>query len=92
MEEIHFIHGNVKTVREICIRVKQTFPVKDIALWTGYYMDQLTEAQRSVLDYVDYCIDGPFIEEKKNLSLKWRGSSNQRIWKNNNGIWRITNE
>jgi anaerobic ribonucleoside-triphosphate reductase activating protein len=36
--------------------------------------------------YVDVIVDGPFIEAKKDLSLQWRGSSNQRIWmKNENG-------
>lgn len=36
----------------------------------------------------DVLVDGPFIEAKKDLSLQWRGSSNQRIWmKNENGEW-----
>lgn len=32
-----------------------------------------------ILDYVDVLVDGPFIEEQKNLNLKWRGSENQRV-------------
>ena len=36
---------------------------------------------------VDTLIDGQFKEDKKDLSLLWRGSSNQRIWTNKNGIW-----
>lgn len=35
----------------------------------------------SILDNADYIVDGPFIEAEKDLTLKWRGSSNQRIWR-----------
>ncbi|MBQ2302954.1 MAG: 4Fe-4S cluster-binding domain-containing protein [Bacteroidales bacterium] len=45
---------------------------KDCALWTGYYIEDLNEAQLDALRDVDYVIDGPFIEEFKDLSLKWK--------------------
>jgi anaerobic ribonucleoside-triphosphate reductase activating protein len=42
---------------------------------------------QSILNDIDILIDGPFIEELKDLSLKLRGSSNQIIWQKKNGIW-----
>lgn len=52
---------------------------KSIWLWTGYTWEELTDKQKSILKYIDVLVDGPFIEELKDLSLKWRGSSNQRL-------------
>ncbi len=56
-------------------------------LWTGRtYESLMAEIDsepgswlRLVLKGVDYLVDGPFIQNKKDLTLKWRGSSNQRI-------------
>lgn len=54
---------------------------KDIWLWSGYtYEDILKdESKREVLEEIDVLIDGRFIEKDKDLTLKFRGSSNQRI-------------
>ena len=63
------------------VRVK--FPDKDIALWTGYYIDgrdELDETQKTILSLCDVVIDGRFIEELKDVTLKFRGSSNQTIY------------
>ena len=52
----------------------------NIWMWTGYVFDKLkTEIQKEILKHVDVLVDGPFIESKKDLTLKFRGSSNQRI-------------
>ena len=51
-----------------------------IWMWTGYIYELLeTDIQRKMLQYVYVLVDGPFIESKKDLTLKFRGSSNQRI-------------
>ena len=66
---------------------------KPIWLWTGYtfmYIENSPSHPKfsDVLDYVDYVIDGEFIEELKDLNLPYRGSSNQNIWKkDDDGIW-----
>lgn len=52
---------------------------KSIWLWSGYRFEQLNQKQLNVLKYVDVLVDGLFILNKKNLKLKFRGSSNQRI-------------
>ena len=68
-------------------RVKKECPDKDIWAYTGYLLDKdlvsggrlHTEVTEELLSYIDVLVDGPFIEEKKSLSLKFKGSSNQRV-------------
>ena len=54
---------------------------KPIWLWTGYTYEQLTvdKYKKQLLSYIDVLIDGRFIKELKDIKLKFRGSSNQRI-------------
>lgn len=54
---------------------------KPIHVWSGYLFEQLmgNPPMRLILDYIDTLVDGQFILEKKDLSLKYRGSSNQRV-------------
>lgn len=54
---------------------------KSIWMWTGYLLEDIINDPRrwSVVRKVDYLVDGPFILEKRNLKLKFRGSENQRI-------------
>ena len=52
---------------------------KPIWVWTGLLIETLNDSQRELLPYIDFLIDGRFIEDLKNLRLKFRGSSNQRI-------------
>ena len=54
---------------------------KPIWVWTGYTLEQLLsdEFSKEILTYIDVLIDGQFEEDKKDLMLKHRGSSNQRV-------------
>jgi len=52
---------------------------KPVWLWTGYLYEDILKNEPEVLDYIDVLIDGKFIEERKDLNLYWRGSSNQRV-------------
>lgn len=81
---------NVQAVCELCSLFKHDFPDKDIWIWSGYTLDELAQfkpyenvyqrnALKNILRLIDVLVDGRFIEEKKDLNLKWRGSSNQRI-------------
>lgn len=73
---------NRETVVDIMRAFKLKFPNKDIWMWTGYTLENLLAENddnvKSMLIYLDYLIDGQFVEEKKNLNLKWAGSENQR--------------
>lgn len=72
--------GLVKKVREV-------FPKKDIWCYTGYLYDVdlipggkvFTEYTKAMLSCIDVLVDGEFVEEKKDITLRFRGSSNQRI-------------
>lgn len=68
---------NREAVYEICKLVKFLYPQKDIWVWTGYLWEDLKDL--SVFRYVDVLVDGPFEIDKKNLSLPYCGSSNQRV-------------
>ena len=76
--------NNRYKIATIIKRVKQLYN-KDIWLWTGYEIEYLREQAKTdeylkfILDNVDVIVDGPFIEEKKDLTLQYRGSSNQRV-------------
>lgn len=70
---------------EFIKEIKTSYPEKDIWVWTGYSFKDVEKAD--VLEYIDYIIDGRFIEEKKDLTLRFRGSSNQHIWHKVNGVW-----
>jgi len=54
---------------------------KNIWLWSGYTFDQIIsdEKKRRLLECVDVLIDGRFEINKRNISLKYRGSENQRV-------------
>ena len=67
-------------------RVKEKYPHKSLWMYSGYTFEELTATSRArceytdtILSYVDVLVDGEFVEEKKNISLKFRGSENQRI-------------
>ena len=70
---------NRSSVKMLCNTYKETFPNIKIWLYTGYRFEDLTDEQKSTLQYVDVLIDGPFIQEQKDLTLAFRGSKNQRI-------------
>ena len=70
---------NVLGVIDLCKRFKEKYPNKKILIWTGYTYEDLNKDQRSVLPYIDILVDGKFEIDKKDISLKMRGSSNQRI-------------
>ena len=61
--------------------VKSRFPDIKICIWTGYTYDQLIEIVDAggILANIDYLIEGPFILEQRDVTLKWRGSRNQNI-------------
>ena len=79
--------SNQRALLPFIKRVKELYPQKDIWCYTGYLFDQelLSESRArcevtdELLSYIDVLVDGKFIEELKDLSLKFRGSSNQRI-------------
>lgn len=67
-------------------RIKTEMPNKSIWAFSGYLFERITsgmlgdwEITKEYLSYLDVLVDGPFVEEKKNLNLRFRGSENQRL-------------
>lgn len=71
---------NFNDVKKLLIEIKEKFPNLTIWLYTGYIFEDLSAEHLDLINYcVDIVVDGPYIEEKRDLSLPFRGSSNQRI-------------
>ena len=70
---------------ELAKRIRQEKPELDILSFTGYTLEELQEKKKdvpavgSLLEQLDYLIDGPFLEDQKDLSIPFRGSRNQRF-------------
>lgn len=80
-------------VLKLIIDVKNTFPDKDIWLFTGFTKGFIDNHYSKILDYVDFIVDGKYIEEERDVSLAFRGSRNQRIWKKyQNGDFEVIND
>lgn len=69
------------SLKKLLKRLKDEVPDKEIWLWTGDLFEEaiLIDKKKELIDYLDVIIDGKFILEEKDLSLKYRGSRNQRI-------------
>lgn len=78
---------NIFEVYYLCEKIKHKFPEKNIWLYTGYklsinnfkppYLDLIVPNE--VVKLCDVIVDGPYIEEQRDLTLAFRGSTNQRI-------------
>ena len=71
--------ANVASVLKLVQRVRSECPGKDIWLWSGYTLAELSTEQKAVVDLLDVLVDGKFEQDKKDLNLEWRGSANQVI-------------
>ena len=82
-----FEYVNQEGILPLLKRVRKEFPNKSIWVFSGYLFDKdITgkmlkdyDVTKELLNYIDVIVDGKFELEKKNLRLKFRGSSNQRI-------------
>ena len=79
---------NQPAVWHLIERVRNEVPNKSIWVYSGYTYEELTDSNNArtrtdvtdnILDNIDILVDGEFVLDLKNISLKFRGSSNQRI-------------
>ena len=75
---------NQQAVLELVQKVRSAYPQKDIWCYTGYLFEELAagrvgEQSRALLEELDVLVDGPFVLAQKSLSLRFRGSENQRL-------------
>ena len=69
---------NIEASTKLAKSFKEKYPNKTIWAWSGYLFDEYLK-DKEIINYLDVLVDGQFVEEKKNPTLKWRGSSNQRV-------------
>ena len=89
--------------------IRLLYPTKTIWIYSGYTWnqvmnpvitddfnpsrDELLDKRKEIVKQCTVMVDGRYIDSQRDITLKWRGSLNQNIWKNCNGIWEnITNE
>ena len=78
---------NQKDILPFILKVRRELPQKTIWMYTGFTYEELTgesrgncgELTRQIFENIDVLVDGRFVEEKKNLRIRFRGSENQRI-------------
>ena len=82
-----FEPANQRALLPFLRNLRAMMPAKTVWAYTGYVLDRdlapggraFCEATEELLSLVDVLVDGPFVEAKKDISLRFRGSSNQRI-------------
>ncbi len=78
---------NQRELVELLRRVRKEIPQKDIWCYTGFVFERdlvpggraFTEVTEEILSMIDVLVDGPFILDEKDITLKFRGSRNQRL-------------
>ena len=76
---------NLDLVHSLIMAVRIAYPEIKIFVWSGFVIETLkkraetNEKLADILKNIDVLIDGPFIQEERNITLKLRGSSNQRV-------------
>lgn len=81
---------NQKALLPFLVMFREKFPNKDVWCYTGFTIEQIlgktepksraaTEIAPEMLSLIDVLVDGPYVEELHNITLKFRGSSNQRV-------------
>ena len=68
------IEGTTKLAKEF----KEKFPNKTVWAWTGFNFENNLK-DKEVMKYIDVLVDGQYVDEKRNPTIQWRGSENQRV-------------
>ena len=69
---------NIDGTKNLAKAFKEKFPQKTIWVWTGFLFDKDLK-DKEVMKYIDVLVDGRYVDELHNPTLKWKGSSNQRV-------------
>ena len=69
---------NIGGTTKLAKAFKQKFPNKDLWAWSGFKFDEYLK-DKEVANYLDVLVDGQYVDEKRNPTLKWKGSENQRV-------------
>ena len=69
---------NIDATTKLAKAFKEKYPNKNLWVWSGFEFDKDLKG-KEVLNYIDVLIDGVYKDELHDPTLKWRGSSNQRV-------------
>lgn len=69
--------SNIKMVEKLVKEIRTKYPTKTIWLYTGYTWEEISTW--SIIPYLDVVVDGKFEAEKRDASIPWKGSPNQRV-------------
>ena len=69
---------NIEATTKLAKAFKENCPNKNLWVWSGFLFDKDLK-DKEVLKYIDVLVDGLYVDEKRDPTLKWRGSSNQRV-------------
>ena len=69
---------NIEGTTKLAKAFKEKFPNKTLWVWSGFTFEKYLK-DKPVLNYVDVLVDGQYVDELHNPTLKWKGSSNQRV-------------
>lgn len=69
---------NIEGTTKLAKAFKEKYPDKNLWVWSGFKFDEDLK-DKEVMKYVDVLVDGRYVDELHDFTLKWRGSSNQRV-------------
>lgn len=69
---------NIKATTKLAKAFKEKYPDKNLWVWSGFLFDKDLQGLE-VLNYIDVLVDGQYVDEIHDYTLKWRGSRNQRV-------------
>ena len=69
---------NIEGTTKLAKAFKEKFPNKTLWAWSGFLFDKWVK-DKEVAKYLDVLVDGQYVDEKRNPTLKWCGSENQRV-------------
>ena len=69
------IDGTMKLVKAF----KEKYPNKSVWVWSGFLYDDIMERNKKIFNYIDVLVDGQYDDSLHDHTLKWKGSSNQRV-------------
>lgn len=70
--------SNIEGTTKLAKAFKERYPNKNLWVWSGFKFDEELK-DKEVLNYIDVLVDGTYNDELHDPTLKWRGSSNQRV-------------
>ena len=69
---------NIEGTTKLAKAFKEKYPEKNLWIWSGFKFDEYIK-DKEVAKYADVIVDGQYVDELHDFTLKWRGSSNQRV-------------